>query len=252
MQSLLPERLRMARMERGLSLRKAAKLTGVTKETLSELERGLRSPHPPTLFKIAQGYGLRVQDLLEPTVPKAPAPNKSGPFSGYDIAEIRRLIEEHRAPANLDEAIDAFKIGMEELRRLRDSETAVPASVEVVAQILKDPADIAEDLEPWQLWHAIFELSWLVSRTKDDPHKAIFVGMLGVAMSAYYTKERESASGYTMGPDATLEYIEDAIVSSGPPLPPEIRDVVSALEEVGVSEEETSRVVELLRGRHEP
>jgi transcriptional regulator with XRE-family HTH domain len=68
MQELVPGKLRLARIERGFTLRQAAKLTGVTKETLSDLERGLRQPHPPTLFKIAQGYGIPVKDLLEEPV----------------------------------------------------------------------------------------------------------------------------------------------------------------------------------------
>jgi transcriptional regulator with XRE-family HTH domain len=65
MEGLLPRKLLMARLERGLTLRGAAEQTGVSKETISELERGLRKPHPPTLYKIAQGYGIHVSDLLQ-------------------------------------------------------------------------------------------------------------------------------------------------------------------------------------------
>ncbi len=62
----------MARLERGLTLRGAAERTGVSKETISELERGLRKPHPPTLYKLAQGYGIGVGELLEdPAAPLA-------------------------------------------------------------------------------------------------------------------------------------------------------------------------------------
>jgi XRE family transcriptional regulator, regulator of sulfur utilization len=71
MEGLLPRKLLMARLERGLTLRGAARLTGVSKETISELERGMRKPHPPTLYKIAQGYGASVSEFLEeePTRP---------------------------------------------------------------------------------------------------------------------------------------------------------------------------------------
>jgi transcriptional regulator with XRE-family HTH domain len=64
MEGLLSKKLLMARLERGLTLRDAAKLTGVSKETISELERGKRKPHPPTLYKLAQGYEVKVADLL--------------------------------------------------------------------------------------------------------------------------------------------------------------------------------------------
>jgi len=83
-EELLPTRLRVLRAERGLTLRAAAKLTGVAKETLSALERGQRHPHDPTLAKIAKGYGVPVEDLLggdstdspveEPANPKVPEP----------------------------------------------------------------------------------------------------------------------------------------------------------------------------------
>jgi transcriptional regulator with XRE-family HTH domain len=61
----LARKLRVLRAERGLTLREAASLTGVAKETISDIERGLRHPHDPTLAKIAKGYGVSVEDLLE-------------------------------------------------------------------------------------------------------------------------------------------------------------------------------------------
>ncbi len=84
--SRLAARLRRVRLERGLTLRQAAAQTGVTKETLSDLERARRQPHPPTLQKIAEGYGVEIRDLLGPiaeaepvTAGKAEAPRGSGP-----------------------------------------------------------------------------------------------------------------------------------------------------------------------------
>ena len=64
MEGLLPQKLLRARTRRGLTLRQAAEKTGVAKETISELERGLRRPHPPTLFKIAEGYATSVDEFL--------------------------------------------------------------------------------------------------------------------------------------------------------------------------------------------
>lgn len=64
-QDKLARRLRVLRAERGLSLTEAAERIGVTRDTLSEIERGKRHPYVPTLTKIAAGYGVPVEGLLE-------------------------------------------------------------------------------------------------------------------------------------------------------------------------------------------
>jgi transcriptional regulator with XRE-family HTH domain len=61
----LARKLRLLRAERKLSLRQAAKLTGLAKETLSDLERGRRHPNDVTLAKIAEGYGISVEELFD-------------------------------------------------------------------------------------------------------------------------------------------------------------------------------------------
>ncbi len=43
----------------------AAEQAGVGRDTLSDLERGRRHPVMPTLAKIARGYDVPVEDLLE-------------------------------------------------------------------------------------------------------------------------------------------------------------------------------------------
>ena len=70
-QEPLAEKLRVLRARRGLTLTDAEELTGVTRETLGDLERGKRRPYMPTLTKIARGYGVPVEELLveEPTLP---------------------------------------------------------------------------------------------------------------------------------------------------------------------------------------
>jgi len=55
----------MLRAERGLTLRQVAELTGVAKETLSDIERGKRHPHDVTLSKLAAGYGIAFEELLD-------------------------------------------------------------------------------------------------------------------------------------------------------------------------------------------
>ncbi len=74
METWLPHKLRLLRVRRGLTLVEAAEKTGVTRATLSELERGYRHPVAPTLAKIAEGYGVPVDELIEEpesTSPKA-------------------------------------------------------------------------------------------------------------------------------------------------------------------------------------
>jgi transcriptional regulator with XRE-family HTH domain len=80
MQGSLAHKLRILRAERELSLREAASLTGVAKETISDIERGLRHPHDPTVAKIAKGYGVPVEALLEePALPLDKARRGAGP-----------------------------------------------------------------------------------------------------------------------------------------------------------------------------
>ena len=56
------------RARRGLTLIEAAEKAGVGRDTLSDIERGRRYPVMPTLAKIAKGYGVPVEDLLEEDV----------------------------------------------------------------------------------------------------------------------------------------------------------------------------------------
>jgi transcriptional regulator with XRE-family HTH domain len=98
----LAERLRVLRAQRGMTLVEAAEQAGVGRDTLSDLERGRRHPVIPTLAKIAQGYGVPVEDLLEePALAgKAEAPREAGP------ANVHRLFAEHQARAAWLRAFD--------------------------------------------------------------------------------------------------------------------------------------------------
>jgi len=64
-QGLLPRKLRLLRADLGLTLREVTERTGVAKETLSDIERGLRHPHDATLAKLARGYNVSLEDLLD-------------------------------------------------------------------------------------------------------------------------------------------------------------------------------------------
>jgi transcriptional regulator with XRE-family HTH domain len=58
-------KLRDLRVERGLTQKQAAELARVTPQTLTDLESGKRPPYMPTLTKIARGYGVPLEELVE-------------------------------------------------------------------------------------------------------------------------------------------------------------------------------------------
>jgi transcriptional regulator with XRE-family HTH domain len=95
-QGNLGRHLRVLRAERGLSLTEAAEWIGVTRDTLSEIERGKRHPYTPTLAKIARGYGVPVEELLE-------EPAASDPEAGPPRVE-RDDLAKHGIQANATEA----------------------------------------------------------------------------------------------------------------------------------------------------
>ena len=102
----LPVKLRVLRAQQGLTLAEAAERIGIGRDTLSDLERGVRHPVLSTLAKIAEGYDVPVEDLLaseaEPALagasPKAeaptPGPSRSGEPSFNDVPGQQRRSEE--------------------------------------------------------------------------------------------------------------------------------------------------------------
>src|SRR5215208_2518987 len=66
MQRSLAARLRVLRARKGLTLVAASEQLGIDRHTLRDLEFGRgRTPRYPTLAKIAEGYDVPVEDLLE-------------------------------------------------------------------------------------------------------------------------------------------------------------------------------------------
>lgn len=61
------ERLQLLRAERGYTLTHAAERAGLTRKTMSEIERGIRHPYMPTLGKLARAYDLSPTELLHGT-----------------------------------------------------------------------------------------------------------------------------------------------------------------------------------------
>jgi transcriptional regulator with XRE-family HTH domain len=113
-QGSLAEKLRVLRAREGLSLTEAAARAGVTRDTLSDLEHGKRQPYMPTLSKIAAGYGVPVEGLLEEPVlagnlGKAPARQEAGQPepSGRTFEAFQQALERVLAPARRDALRDA-------------------------------------------------------------------------------------------------------------------------------------------------
>lgn len=86
----LDTKLRVLRARRGLTLREAAALTGVAKETISDLERGRRHPYDVTLAKLAAGYGVDLEELIEESA--SPVPKAAAPSPPETSAEARRAL----------------------------------------------------------------------------------------------------------------------------------------------------------------
>jgi transcriptional regulator with XRE-family HTH domain len=97
-------RLRVLRAERGLSLTEAAERAGIQRQTLALLERGERHPHDPTLAKIAKGYGVPVEELLEePALAGTPGKDEAPKEAGPHVNEDRLLASELASDAPEEE-----------------------------------------------------------------------------------------------------------------------------------------------------
>ncbi len=77
-------RLRVLRAEKGITLRTLAERSGISKDTISEIERGKRRPRVSTIMSLAEGLGVDPQTLLAEVVrtPREPPyvperPNRS-------------------------------------------------------------------------------------------------------------------------------------------------------------------------------
>jgi transcriptional regulator with XRE-family HTH domain len=103
MQTSLAKRLRVLRVERGLTLRQAAEKAGVRAGTLSGIERGDHVARDATLGKIAKAYDVPVEDLLEEpalsaATGKAEAPGaKPGPTLLEDLDTLLLRARELKA-----------------------------------------------------------------------------------------------------------------------------------------------------------
>jgi transcriptional regulator with XRE-family HTH domain len=133
MHGSLPARLRVLRARQGLTLIDAAEQIGIGRDTLSDLERGNRHPVMPTLAKIAEGYGVPVEELLEepseaqePELaahgPKGEAPRDTGPIEVHDRALEEQLRE-------MPDFLDVYIRGIEYMTMEREDFEALRAAV---------------------------------------------------------------------------------------------------------------------------
>jgi transcriptional regulator with XRE-family HTH domain len=162
MQGSLAHRLRVLRAERGLTLRDASSLTGVAKETISDIERGLRHPHDVTVSKLARGYEVPVEELLEEesTVPLGEAPETARQTAQQEAFEklqkdsLRTYLEalQARGMVEFDSSAEAFE-ALTKIRVLEEFEgesltlTSRPDGTAEVRTKESTPSD-TEDRDP--------------------------------------------------------------------------------------------------------
>lgn len=81
------QRLRQARLARGLNLHQLARLTGISAPALSLIETGKRDPRLTTLGKIAAALRHPLSDLLRD--PEGEASANPASDDGYDLEDYR-------------------------------------------------------------------------------------------------------------------------------------------------------------------
>jgi len=122
------EKLRELRAERRLSLREVEERGGPNKDTMSLIERNVHKPHPQTLGRIAEAFGMSVAELRDELEgaedPLGPAPPSQGRLFNNGILEEQ---EEWRAKlAEVESFIENYALARaeywaQELDRVRES-----------------------------------------------------------------------------------------------------------------------------------
>jgi transcriptional regulator with XRE-family HTH domain len=142
-QSTLARKLRVLRAERGLTLREAEQLTSVDKDTLSKIERGLRHPYDVTLSKLARGYGVPVEDLLEEPISLAEASQETGRLEEERLEADSPKDRQHweRVLASVRERQREVEAKVEELVALPDQSKADLYQVKWTLGEARDCAD---------------------------------------------------------------------------------------------------------------
>lgn len=78
------EKLREVRLRLGRTQRE---VQAVSQASLSAIESGRQQPHPSTLRRLAEEYGVEVNDFFDPPTPEASLPDN------FDVVAITREVE---------------------------------------------------------------------------------------------------------------------------------------------------------------
>src|SRR4051812_29290865 len=89
----LAAKLRLLRAQRGLTVKDAAAQLGIDRHTLRRIELGTQGAQYPTLAKIAKGYGVPVEELLEDPVPLADT-SETGQRTSHEPLMSRPEVQE--------------------------------------------------------------------------------------------------------------------------------------------------------------
>ena len=79
-------RIRETRAERGWTVRRLAEESGVDKNTVSDVERGVRNPNPITMHKLAEALGVEVVKLF-PKAQETPRSLEQPPTASPEVRE---------------------------------------------------------------------------------------------------------------------------------------------------------------------
>ncbi len=94
----IAQHLQTVRKARGLSLDKTAKLTGVSKAMLGQIERGESSPTIATLWKIATGLACSFSSFLSGDETAPSSQHADNKFANDPNVTIKRLFRLTQSP----------------------------------------------------------------------------------------------------------------------------------------------------------
>ena len=158
----LAYRLRVARLEKGLTLRQAAKVTGVDKATISAIERNKRKPFDVTLSRLAKGYGVSISQLVEEPIGEEP---------GQPLKEkAREWFQEAGGDRDLLHGMD-------------------DEAWEAYVENLDTPEEVSETYHKMQDERKMFQALWMADRMQrpqaQGPRRELARGLRELRMSRY-------------------------------------------------------------------
>jgi transcriptional regulator with XRE-family HTH domain len=115
----LGRRVKKLRADRGWSLEELAAASGVSRSMLSEIERERANPTLSVTYRIAQAFGLTLQDLIETaaaasSIQTIRAADRAQVFRADKHCQIRTL-----SPLNLEKDVEFYEVTLREGGALR-------------------------------------------------------------------------------------------------------------------------------------